>query len=174
MMQTENKDTFKEVTNDGKKEETKKRKVVLFIIFFIILIIVLLIILFVFKTKKDNTSNETTTENVQIEEEDTLNTNSEDSQIEDETPSCAPIYADGEIVSHTSTDTTWSYYFNEATSESILEYVGNLKTNGWSVISEKTIVNTSFWDLQKENCYISLRYHSTDNGVILEIKEETN
>lgn len=156
------------------KMENRKRKPIFIIFLFIILIIIILVILFIFKTKKNNTADGTVTESAQIQGEDTSNTESEEPQITDETPSCAPIYTGGEIVSHTSTDTTWSYYFSEATRESVTGYVQTLKGNGWSIISEKTIVNTSFWDLQKENCYITLRYHSTDGGVILEIRGEIN
>lgn len=176
MMQTENKDTYIGVISDSKTEKTekRKRKPILIIFFFIILIIIILIILFIFKTKKDDTSDVTPTESTQTQDEDTTNTESENYQIPDETPSCAPVYTGGKTVSHTSTDTTWSYYFNEATSESVSGYVGDLKSNGWSTTSEKTIANTSFWDLQKGNCFISLRYHSPDGGVILEIREETD
>lgn len=173
-MQTENKDTYTGVTNNSTKQKTGKRKVILLIILFIILIIIFLFILYISKTKKDDTSDVTPTESAQTQDEDTTNTELQNTQITDETPSCAPVYTGGKTVSHTSTDTTWSYYFKEATNESVSGYVADLKSNGWSTTSEKTIANTSFWDLQKENCYITLRYHSPDSGVILEIKEETN
>jgi hypothetical protein len=159
-------------------EQTTKRKrkaiPILVLFFFVIFFIIFLVILYIFKTKKDDTSDGTATESAQNQDEGTTNTRSEDPQITDETPSCAPIYTGGKITSSTSTETTWSYYFSEATSEGVLGYVEDLKGNGWSTISEQTIANTSFWDLQKENCYINLRYHSPDGGVILEIREEIN
>ena len=89
-------------------------------------------------------------------------------------PACAPVFSGGEVVSFTSTKISWSYYFNKATSESVQAYVNDLENQAWTIDSEDTIASTTFWDIHKGTCYITLRYHSSDNGVILEIKLEAN
>jgi len=92
---------------------------------------ILLVILFTFHANKDITSDVNPTDNAQIQDEDTINTESQDSQITDETPSCAPIYTGGKTVSHTSTDITCSFCFSEATCENVLEYIHDVKGNDW-------------------------------------------
>lgn len=162
-------------TEKVENDKRKRKAIPILLLFLIVIIIIIILVIICFlKTRKEVTSKETTPADTQIQDENTSNTEVKDTQLTNETPSCAPIYTGGEVTSSTNTDTTWSYYFSKATRESVLEYVENLKNNDWSTISEKTIVNTSFWDLQKDNCFISLRYHSTDGGVILEIREETD
>lgn len=166
-----------EKASNIKKEDTSKsnKKTILLIIILIFFIMVFIII--ILTVNNDNNSNTPSQETSLIKDEiDNNHRDLEDVPVEtkdtEKTSSCAPIFAGGDVVSYTSTETTWSYYFSDATRESVSEYVEDLKSNGWLVISEKIIVNTSFWDFQKENCCVSLRFHSTDGGVILEIKNE--
>jgi cytoskeletal protein RodZ len=160
------------------EQEPKKRNKTVLLIFFLLVILIILIIIIFSMSKKDNenTTNADTTPTTEEEysnDEDDNRTETEtDVAASDEVPSCAPEFTGGQVDSHTSTQTTWSYYFTDASSESVQAYVSELRTEGWTTIKEQTIASTTFIDMQSDTCSFSLRYHAPDNGVTLEVKEK--
>jgi cytoskeletal protein RodZ len=160
-------------SNSSETTEKRKRKLplIFFLLFLFILIIIFLVIMYFSKAKMGDTSNKTPTESAQAQVTSTPTTPPATPKVTEKAPSCGPIFTGGTVVSTTSTETTWSYYFSDASKQSVTAYVADLKSAGWSTISEKTIANTTFWDLKKGDCSVALRYHAPDNGVILEMKK---
>jgi ABC-type glycerol-3-phosphate transport system permease component len=147
-------------------EINKKRKRIILII--ILLIIFLVIITCFLITNKSNSNEVDITQNNKTEPTEST----EETETSKIIQSCAPEFTGGKVSTSTNTETTWSYYYTDATSQNVAGYVANLKNNGFVVTSEKTIASTSFWDIKKGSCYVTLRYHAPDNGVILEVKSQ--
>jgi len=153
-------------TSDG---QHRRKRTLLFWLLFLFFIVIILIVYFFFFRKTNNTPSSIPEDSAQVLPTNTATTTATPT-IADKVPPCAPAYTGGTIVSHTSTDTTWSWYYSNGSSASVSAYVAELKSKGWSAISEKTIVSTTFWDLKKESCTVNLRYHAPDEGVIIEMK----
>jgi Flp pilus assembly protein TadG len=147
-------------------EKNKKSKIIILII--LLLIIFLVIITYFFMTRKSSSNEVDTAPNNKTEPTEST----QETETSNIIPSCAPEFTGGKVSTSTNTETTWSYYYTDATSQNVDGYVADLKNNGFVVTSEKTIASTSFWDMKKDSCYVSLRYHAPDKGVILEVKSQ--
>ncbi len=147
----------------------KKILVILIVVLIIILAVSIIIIQSVAQNEETSTSADQTpaTEEPSTSSDGLRTENTETTVV----VSCAPEFAGGTVTSHTNSETTWSYYFSGVDQSYVLEYIAELTKQGWATDSAKTIAGTSFYDMQSGTCSLSLRHHSPDNGVILEVKE---